>query len=33
MKSFNLSEWALNHRPIVLFLLAVIALGGVFSFA
>ena len=32
MKSFNLTEWALNHRPTVLFLLAVIALGGVFSF-
>jgi len=32
MKSFNLTEWALNHRPIVQFLLAVIALGGVFSF-
>lgn len=33
MKSFNLSEWALNHRPIVQFLLAVIAVGGIFSFA
>src|ERR1700757_658764 len=32
MKSFNLSEWALNHRPIVQFLLIVIALGGVLSF-
>ncbi len=32
MKSFNLSEWALNHRPIVQFLLVVIALGGIFSF-
>jgi multidrug efflux pump len=32
MKSFNLSEWALNHRPIVQFLLIVIGLGGVFSF-
>ena len=32
MKSFNLSEWALNHRPIVQFLLIVIALGGILSF-
>jgi len=32
MKSFNLSEWALNHRSIVQFLLIVIALGGVLSF-
>ena len=32
MKSFNLSEWALNHRPIIQFLLAVIGIAGVFSF-
>jgi multidrug efflux pump len=31
MKSFNLSEWALNRRPIVQFLLIIIAVGGVFS--
>src|SRR5215468_11318449 len=31
MKSFNLSEWALNHRSIVQFLLLIIAVGGVFS--
>lgn len=31
MKSFNLSEWALSHRPIVQFLLIIIAVGGVFS--
>lgn len=31
MKSFNLSEWALNHRPLIVFLLIVIAVGGVFS--
>jgi multidrug efflux pump len=31
MKSFNLSEWALNHLPIVQFLLIVIAVGGVLS--
>jgi multidrug efflux pump len=32
MKSFNLTEWALNHRAIVLFLILVIAVGGVFGF-
>jgi multidrug efflux pump len=31
MKSFNLSEWALNHRSIVQFLLIIIAVGGAFS--
>jgi multidrug efflux pump subunit AcrB len=31
MKSFNLSEWALKHVPIVQFLLIAIALGGVLS--
>ena len=29
MKSFNLTEWALNHRAIVLFLILAIVLGGV----
>jgi len=32
MKSFNLTEWALNHRAIVLFLILVIAVGGALSF-
>jgi len=32
MKSFNLTEWALNHRPIVLFLILAIAIGGVLGF-
>jgi multidrug efflux pump subunit AcrB len=32
MKSVNLTEWALNHRPIVLFLILVIGVGGVFAF-
>ena len=32
MKSFNLSEWALKHRAIVLFLILVIALAGTFTF-
>ena len=31
MKSFNLSEWALNHRAVVLFLILVIAVAGVLS--
>ena len=29
MKSFNLTEWALKHRAVVLFLILVIAIGGV----
>jgi len=29
MKSFNLTEWALNHRATVLFLIIAIMLGGV----
>ena len=29
MKSFNLTEWALGHRAIVLFLILVIGIGGV----
>ena len=32
MKSFNLTEWALNHRAIVLFLILAIAIGGVLGF-
>ena len=32
MSSFNLTEWALKHRPIVLFLLLIVAVAGVFSF-
>jgi multidrug efflux pump subunit AcrB len=32
MKSFNLTEWALNHRAIVLFLLLVIGVGGTLGF-
>ena len=32
MKSFNLTEWALNHRAIVLFLILAIMLGGVLGF-
>jgi multidrug efflux pump subunit AcrB len=32
MKSFNLTEWALGHRTIVLFLILVIGIGGAVSF-
>jgi multidrug efflux pump subunit AcrB len=32
MKSFNLTEWALGHRAVVLFLILVIAVGGVLGF-
>ena len=32
MKSFNLSEWALEHRSIVLFLILVVAVAGVVGF-
>jgi multidrug efflux pump len=32
MKTFNLTEWALNHRAIVLFLMLVIGIGGVLGF-
>ncbi len=30
--SFNLSEWALHHRPLVLFLILVSAVAGVFAY-
>ena len=33
MKSFNLTEWALGHRAIVLFVILAIAIGGVLGFA
>ena len=32
MKSFNLTEWALNHRATVLFLILVVGIGGVLGF-
>ncbi|HVP08399.1 MAG TPA: efflux RND transporter permease subunit [Burkholderiales bacterium] len=32
MKSFNLTDWALKHRAIVLFLILVIAVAGTLSF-
>lgn len=33
MNRFNLTDWALRHRAIVLFLLLVVAVAGVFSFS
>ncbi|WP_445400778.1 efflux RND transporter permease subunit [Zobellella sp. An-6] len=32
MKSFNLTEWALNHRSVVLFLILVVSMAGVLGF-
>ena len=32
MKSFNLTEWALGHRALVLFLMLAIVIGGVVAF-
>src|SRR6476646_7081160 len=32
MKSFNLTDWALNHRAVVLFLILTIGIGGVLGF-
>ena len=32
MKSLNLTEWALNQRAVVLFLILAIAIGGVLGF-
>jgi multidrug efflux pump len=32
MKSFNLTEWALNHRAVVLFLLLVVTIAGALGF-
>ncbi len=31
--SFNLSAWAVQHRPLVLFMLIVLLVGGVFAFS
>ena len=32
MKSFNLSEWALNHRSLVAYLMIVAVAAGVLSY-
>lgn len=33
MNNFNLTEWALGHRAVVLFLIVVVSIAGVFSFS
>ena len=33
MNNFNLTEWALEHRAVVLFLIIVVSVAGVFSFS
>ena len=33
MNNFNLTEWALKHRAVVLFLIIVVGIAGVFSFS
>jgi len=33
MNNFNLTEWALKHRAVVLFLIIVVGVAGVFSFS
>lgn len=33
MNNFNLTEWALGHRAVVLFLIIVVSIAGVFSFS
>ena len=33
MKDFNLTEWALEHRAVVLFLIIVVSIAGIFSFS
>ncbi|HEX6704786.1 MAG TPA: efflux RND transporter permease subunit [Albitalea sp.] len=33
MSNFNLTEWALGHRAVVLFLIIVVSIAGVFSFS
>jgi multidrug efflux pump subunit AcrB len=30
---FNLSEWAVHHRPLVLFMLITLLVGGLFAFS
>ena len=33
MNTFNLTEWALRHRAVVLFLIIVVGVAGIFSFS
>jgi len=32
MKSLNLSEWAITHRPLVLFMILLLSAAGIFSY-
>mgnify|MGYP000922352670 FL=1 len=32
MKNFNLSEWALKHQPLVLYMIVVMGVMGLFSY-
>ena len=32
MKRFNLSEWSITHRPLVLFMILLLAAAGVYSY-
>jgi len=32
MKGFNLSEWAITHRALVLFMILLIGTAGLFSY-
>jgi multidrug efflux pump subunit AcrB len=32
MKAFNISEWAINHRPFVWYLMIVFVLAGILSY-
>ena len=32
MKGFNLSEWAINHRPFVWFLMMLFVVAGILSY-
>ena len=32
MKGFNLSQWAITHRALVLFIIIVLGAGGIYSY-
>jgi multidrug efflux pump subunit AcrB len=32
MKSLNLSQWAITHRPLVLFMILLLSAAGIFSY-
>jgi multidrug efflux pump len=33
MRRFNLSQWAITHQPLVLFMILLLAAAGLYSFA